>query len=244
MLTNQGKLDLAIEHYREAIRLKPDYVEAHINLGVTFKERGLLDNAIECYRTALGFSPNNFTAENNLGAILLSQGKGNEAVEHLRAALRIEPNDAKAHCNLAQALLLSGNLTEGWKEHEWRMIRYGIQYKLNLPIWNGESPAGKTILLWGEQGVGDEILFASMFPEIIDAAGHCIIECDARLAPLFARSFPTAETIPKRASLLHPRATEPDIDFQIAAGSLARLLRPSLDSFPARDSFLIPIQNA
>jgi tetratricopeptide (TPR) repeat protein len=240
MLTNQGKLDLAIEHYREAIRLKPDYVEAHINLGVAFKEQGLLDKAIECYCTALGFNPNNFTAENNLGVILLSQGKGKEAAEHLRAALHIEPNDAKAHCNLAQALLLSGNLTEGWKEHEWRMIRHGIQYKLNLPIWNGESPAGKTILLWGEQGVGDEILFASMFPEIIDAAGHCIIECDARLVPLFARSFPTAETIPKRASLLHPRATEPDIDFQITAGSLARWLRPSLDRFPARDSFLIP----
>jgi hypothetical protein len=123
------------------------------------------------------------------------------------------------------------------RNHEFRQCLDRQKY-FHPPYWAGESLVGKSILVWGEQGIGDEIMFASMFTEIIAHADRCIIECAAKLVPLFARSFPDAQVIPK-TDPPHP-ATQTGIDYQCAAGSLAQWLRPNLECFPQQNSFLIP----
>jgi hypothetical protein len=95
------------------------------------------------------------------------------------------------------------------------------------------------VLVYREQGVGDEIMFASCYADIIDAARDVVIECDARLTPLFTRSFPRADV---RAQTFDGfrRETMHDFDRAIPAGSLMRWFRPTVDSFPDRGAYLVP----
>ena len=102
------------------------------------------------------------------------------------------------------------------------------------------------MLIYSEQGVGDEVMFASCFGEVISRSGRCLIECDSRLLRLFARSFPAATIFP-RTGQIDPRAAGVpkwagilNWDCQIAAGSLPRLLRPRFESFPKQTGYLVP----
>ena len=72
-------------------------------------------------------------------------------------------------------------------------------------MWDGSPLKEKTLLIYTEQGIGDEIMFASCFEEIIEQIGECIVECDKRLIPIFTRSFPKAIFMEhvKEASAIH-----------------------------------------
>jgi hypothetical protein len=107
------------------------------------------------------------------------------------------------------------------------------------PRWEGQSLTGRTILTWREQGVGDEILFANCIPDLAAAADNCVVECDPRLVPLFARSFPDCEVLP-RSEPPQPRTGWPDIDLHSPMGTLPRWLRPAMDRFPRERAFLRP----
>jgi Flp pilus assembly protein TadD len=115
-LATQGKLDEAIAHYREAIRIRPDFrpdfPEAHNYLGIALARQGKLDEAIAHYSEALRINPAYAQAHNNLGAALATQGKLDEAIAHYSEALRINPAYAEAHNNLGVALATQGKLDE------------------------------------------------------------------------------------------------------------------------------------
>ena len=78
-MTGQGKLDEAVACYRRALELKPDFAEAHSNLGNALKDLGKLDKAVACYRRALELKPDSAEAHSNLGSALKEQGKLDEA---------------------------------------------------------------------------------------------------------------------------------------------------------------------
>jgi len=139
--------------------------------------------------------------------------------------------------NLGFSQLSCGQLSEGWKNHEFRHSLDRKRFSRH-PYWAGESLTGKAILIWGEQGIGDEIIFASLYAEVIAQAARCVIECAPKLVPLFTRSFPAA-TVVAKTEPPHP-ATLNDLDCQCAAGSLAQWLRPNLASFPLTNTFLTP----
>ena len=134
-----------------------------------------------------------------------------------------------------------GILDRGWEAHELRLTEKIGQVLIRFPFpqWDGGSLEGKTVLIYAEQGLGDEIMFASCIPDIIARAGHCIIECAPRLAALFARSFPTATVVGGERMDIGWLIGMPKIDVQVAMGSLARFVRPTIDSFP-RQAFLRP----
>jgi hypothetical protein len=101
------------------------------------------------------------------------------------------------------------------------------------------SCRGKTLLIYGEQGVGDEIMFASCFSDVLARADNVIIECDRRLAPLFARSFPAAKVQARVSSEDVAWLREAGaINLQCASGSLPRLFRRSVAEFPAHAGYL------
>ncbi|MEQ9448313.1 MAG: hypothetical protein RLN70_05305, partial [Rhodospirillaceae bacterium] len=103
--------------------------------------------------------------------------------------------------------------------------------------WGGEDLSGKSILVWTEQGLGDEVLHGSMLPDVVARAQTCIIECSERLVPVFARSFPTARVVGYKASNI-PITPAEGIDYQIAVGSLGQYLRPDFASFPRHEGYL------
>ena len=232
-----GQFDEAISSCRRALELKPDYAEAHSNLGGVLKELGQLDQSLESCQRALAINPGLAVAHNNLGNTLQSQGHAIQAQASYHNALTLQPDYAMARYNLGYSQLSCGQLSDGWVNHEFRTCINRNRFPLT-PYWSGENLSNKSILIWGEQGIGDEIMFASMYAEITRQAERCIIECAPKLLSLFSRSFPDAQLIPKSESLL----TDEKIDYHCAAGSLAQWLRPDLASFPCQRTYLVPDQ--
>lgn len=115
-LSDQGKVDEAIRHYQEALRINPNFVEAETNLANTLARQGRLDQAVEHYSHSLLIRPQYAGAHNGLGAILVDQGKVNDAIAHYREAIRLEPEFAEAHNNLAAALAQEGRVDEAVQE--------------------------------------------------------------------------------------------------------------------------------
>jgi tetratricopeptide (TPR) repeat protein len=112
LLGRQGKVQEAIGHYEQALRLNPDYVESHNNLGVALMEQGNVQEAISHLEQALRLKPDYVEAHDNLGHALLRAGKAHEAIRQLDQALRIKPDFAEAHNDLALALVELGRLQE------------------------------------------------------------------------------------------------------------------------------------
>jgi Flp pilus assembly protein TadD len=243
-LETQGDVDAAIDHYRRSLALNSNEASTYNNLGNALRTREQLDEAVESLRKAIALKPDYAEAHNNLGNALQDQGELDAAIASFHGALALKPDYLDAHWNESLALLMQGRLEEGWAKHELRLQKkeHIADYR-NLPalrpMYAGEDLTGKTLLIWSEQGVGDEIFFAGVLPDVIQAAGHCVIECDRRLAPLYARSFPMAEIIPKNDPP-HPRTQGPDIEWQCPIGSLPRFFRPTIESFPQRHGYLVP----
>ena len=236
----QGDLDAARQAYEAALRLHPDAPEVYNSLGRVSQTQGDLDAARRAYETALRLRPNFVEAHSNLGTLWQELGDLDAALAAYETALHYQPDHARAHFHRALVWLMQGNLAQGWPAYEWRWHIDPTPVPFPQPRWDGTSLRGKTILVSAEQGIGDEILFASCLPDLIAQADHCVIECAPRLATLFGRAFPTATVHGGRTPDRRWLATVPSIDVQIPVGSLPRYLRPTLDSFPVQNPYLRP----
>ena len=227
-LDDQGKLEEAIEAYNKALAIKPDDAGAYNNMGIVLKKQNKLEEAIEAYDKALAIKPDDADAYYNMGIALADQGKLEEAIEAYKKALAFKPDHAEAHHNMSFALLATKNFYQGFKQSEWRWkTKNWINsfLKSTKPMWNGEKK--QRVLVWGEQGIGDEIMFSSIIPDLYAASSRVLVQCDKRLIPLFKRSFPTDVIYyPKEAHV-----SEGAYDLHIPMGSLPLNFRKSLDSF-------------
>ena len=233
-----GRYDEAEAHYATALRNRRDFAEAHHNLGLLFLHRGEPERALAYLGTAHASKPRLPETVSCMGHALRDLGRYDEALARYDEALAIRPDFGDAVLNRCYIYLALGNCEDGWREYEKRFAATGAEKRdFPHPVWCGENLAGKTILAWGEQGIGDQIMFAGVLPDLIERAGSCIIECSAKLVPLFARSFADAHVVVK-SDPPHP-ATARDIGYQIAAGSLPLHLRRELRDFPVHDGYLI-----
>ena len=221
--------DEAIAALEKALAVEPQFPEALNNMGNALSDLGRFDDAIDHFRRALSLMPDFAQAHHNLGNTLKKAARLDDAAASLKQAIKINPDYAEAHWNLSHVYFLQGRLAEGWGEHEWRWrCNNAPAQKSDFPQapWPGPDTGKGTVLVWGEQGVGDEILFAGMIPDLLNACTGVAIDCDARLAPLFERSF--------------PEIREQDTDFQTPSGSLGQWFRRDISAFPARASYLVP----
>jgi len=235
----QGRAADALESFTKAIAVQPGADLAHLNRGKALQELGHLDEAEASYREALRLMPDSLPSLAALAALLGDLGRFEEAYVLFLKARALDPNAPLINQAYALTKLRSGDLREGFAVYDSRFqaSRYGLPVRpFTPPWWQGESLAGRDILIWTEQGLGDEILSASMFSEVIAAARSCVIECSERIAPLFQRSFPGAKVVARSDP---PHATALGrFDFQTAALSLGKSLRPNCAAFPQQNSFL------
>ena len=238
-------LEGAVEALLHALRLNPRHANAHCNLGIVRGLQGRHEEAIACQRRALKLSPDNAAMRTNLGLALMANGELAEATTWLEEAVRIDPRLYAAHFNLALMLLSEGDLDRGWQEYEWGFSSESRPLRpFPYPDWDGGCLSGRTLLVYAEQGLGDEILFASAFPDLLARAeregGAVVIECAPRLQTLFARSFPGARVVGAERADHSWLAGVGAIDAKVAIGSLPRFFRPTLDSFPEQSRYLVP----
>lgn len=243
VLRIKGEVDEAISMFDKAITIKPGYASTYNNLGVAFRDKGDMDKAILNYRKALELDDTFSEVHNNIGMAFQEKAEFDDAEIYYRKALQLNVNFAEAHYNLSSLLLLSGRFKEGWEEYEWRMktARFDSRYhSFKFPVWDGDPLEGKKILISAEQGVGDEIMFASCLSDIIDQAELCIVECDGRLLPLFSRSFPKVFFFDRYSAVPDEVASA---ELKTAMGSLPGYFRNDLNRFPDKKYYLLPDSN-
>lgn len=221
VLSLQGELEEALSVVRNAIDINSNYADAYDTLGTILKYQGYVDSSLEAHHTALTLNENHKEAYNNIGTALVMKGYCNAAIGAFKKSLEIDPNFAQAHMNLAFSLIKRGDLTEGLEEFDWRwrLPKNAPHFRhFPVPRWDGEvSLRNKKILIWSEQGVGDTINWSSNLESIASEAGHCILECPEKIAPLLKRSFKNIEVIPTDKRFDAVRA---DIDFNMPLGDL------------------------
>ena len=226
--------------YETAIRLAPDCAEAQQRAGVVWYMQGQHERALAALETARQLDPDQAEVYTNLGVVWQARQHYEQALQCYQQALARRPDCAISHWNMALALLTLGHLEPGWEAYEWRCrAKLSTPRTVPYPRWQGESLSGRTILVHSEQGVGDELLFATCLPDLLARAGHVVVECDARLVDLFSRSFPTATIY--GANTGAPTQASP-IDVYCPIGSLPRYTRATLAAFPLRPGYLVPDQ--
>jgi tetratricopeptide (TPR) repeat protein len=233
-LAEQGEFAEAVPHYEKALELKPDYAEAWSNLGNALQALGRLQEAIPCYQRSLALKPTYLTAIYNLGNAYQGLDDLEQALKTYDGALAIQPDYLQAVYGKALAQLVDGNFVDGWQNYEsrWKTVGHKPMPPYAFPRWKGDKLKSGRVLVWGEQGVGDEIMFAGMIPDVLRTGNRCVVDCDARLVPLFARSFPEAEIV---TGMEDGKAGE-DIGAHVPIGSLPRLFRTVESAFGATSS--------
>ena len=136
-LAKQGKLAEAIDHYQQALHLKPDYAEADTNWGNALAQQGKVAEAIEHYQTTLRLKPDHAAAHANMGVELARQGKLAEAIEHYQTALRLKPYYAEAHFNWGNALAQQGKVAEAIEQ----ALRLALRLKPDYAAAHGNMDA-------------------------------------------------------------------------------------------------------
>mgnify|MGYP000275952747 CR=1 FL=1 len=234
-----GQMKDSIDCLKKALQIKPDYTDAHDNLGLSIKLTGDFPVAIESFRRAISLNENFVLAKEHLASALTEIGQIREAGIIFKEILMQQPENPSIHWDHAYTCFLAGNLAVGWQEHEWRFkSKVSLARHTGIPLWQGEKLCDRTLLVYAEQGIGDEIRFASCIPEVIKQAKHIVIECDPRLQSLYQRSFPEASVVGVKRDELGWLSTAPPIDLQIAIGSLPMYTRTSLEDFPRQGCYL------
>ena len=237
----KDEFDQAISYISSALKINPNDADAYTNMGNALRDKGDLDAAIDSYEQAIKIKPDYAEAHNNMGVALKDQGDLDAAIDSYKQAIKFKPDYAEAHKNLSFTFLNSGRLKQGLDEYEWRWKKAENLSKMrhfSQPLWDGEkSLKGKRILLWSEQGVGDTINWSSFLPFIASQARHCILECQEKLVPLLAQSFPNVEVKREDRSLDSERD---DFDFHLPMGSLFRHFITKVPLDFKVDAFLVP----
>ncbi|MBK3775583.1 tetratricopeptide repeat protein [Azospirillum brasilense] len=224
-----------------ALALAPQHAALHGVLAYALSGEGQLEEAERACRRALALTPALADPLCTLGLTVQRRG-GADALRWFDRAAAASPGHPLARFNRGLAELEGGALAEGWANYACRFAagRAGRERRFSIPEWRGEPLAGKRLFIWREQGVGDEFLFASCYADAIRQAGRVVIECEPRLLPLFARSFPKATVRAEQPLRGRARVETVDCDLHIPAGSLPRYLRGGLADFPPRSSWLFP----
>jgi tetratricopeptide (TPR) repeat protein len=235
------RLEEAAAAFRAAVAIDPNFVEAHNNLANTLTALRRYDEAIPAYRAALSLRPEYPVALYNLGNALVELGRHDEGLVCYADALRLDPNYADAGINICSAKLAKGRWQEGWTDYEYRLR--DTQFRKRHPTVARIQPltgdpardlAGKSVLVYREQGLGDGIRFASMIPDAVRVARRVAMVCHPRLKGLFLRSFPDIDVIAQGTD------AEPEgIERRYMIGSLGRLFRTRTEDFPGT-AYLIP----
>lgn len=234
-LNELGRHDEAVDSARRALALRPDYAAAHGNLGHAYYGLERYEDALAAHRAAEAVTPT-AAALADVGMSLTALGRYHDASLALSTAVMRDPSSALARYRRAHARLTLRDFESGWQdyEHRWATSMFTrrsmgqvapqLQSRLTLGPRRGDF-IGQRVLVVAEQGVGDEIMFASMIPQIAAEARSLSLACDPRLARLFRESFPMI-------AVVGDEIPDPErFDHVIALGSLAHAYRTRRSDF-------------
>ena len=223
--------------FRQVLRLKPDSPDAWLRLGRLCRERRAFGEAEEYLRKAHELVPNSVDILLELGAVLIPLEKTTAAFDCCRKILAIRPDCVEAFYNMGYLQLRSGDYLAGFANFEARLGMETLQIDRRTYLqqrWDGSPLGGRSILVYGEQGMGDVIQFSRYLPLVAQQSGQVVFEVDEPLVPLFSSSFAgVAQVVPKSE-------TPPLTDTYIQSLSLPYIFRTTLDTVPHHIPYLVP----
>lgn len=211
----------ALVCFRKAMEFQPSFATSYFNYGNALRLLHVLGKAHESYEKAIKLDPKRGEAHHNQGLVYQEQGDHVKALEKFRLAVELTPTHLGLRFSLGKSMYTNGLFDECWP-----YLDDGLDAQLRkpnrkfrVPRWQGEDVSDKRVLVWREQGVGDEIAYGRRFQHMIDASKEAIFEVDKRLLPIFERSFPGATFLPERFDARYDMQRE-DCDVQISAMNL------------------------
>ena len=238
-MENLSRIDEAINSLNEAIKVNASYWQAHFNKGLILmklKKNDLLIQAKKSFEKVLQINSNNLDAEFYLGLIAANDDLS-VAEKHYRKVISLNEKHQKAHAELGKILLFHGKLEEGWDEYKWRFDYLEKIYPKNITninIWNGKNANKQRLLVFREQGLGDEILYASCYEEIISKTSKCYFVCDNRLTNLFKNSFPKGDFLSEEIFSKNTDLKEIQPTARVQSTLLPKYLRKTFRDFPKK----------
>jgi Tfp pilus assembly protein PilF len=222
----------AYQYFRRASQETPSSAPVWTNLGLAAHELGRNEEGIKCYMHSASLNNEYVKAYVNAAAIFIEESRWDEAEKCCNLAFEIDPDNSLAKKNMAHVYLAKHDWLNGWKCWD---LTLGSKYRKEWvygdePRWDGAK--GKTVVIYGEQGLGDEINYASVIPDAIKDCKKVIIDCDPRLAKLYQRSFPDAEVYGTRRDEQPAWLETAQIDARCAVSTLPMFYRNSEESFP------------
>lgn len=226
-----GKSGLAIHFLEASINGGLKEPDVYTNLGISYKQANQLHKAREAFEKSIEKNP---TAEalTNYSAMFIESGESKKCAELCERAISMNNEMPIAHWNLSISLLGDGVWERGWDEYEWGLKGNCMREDrkvVDVPWWDGTP--GKTVYVYGEQGLGDEIMFASMLPDLLKT-NKVVLECHKRLETLFKKSFPEAHVYGTREDREVSWHNNHKIDAKLSIGSLGKFYRRSREAFP------------
>jgi tetratricopeptide (TPR) repeat protein len=237
VLCEQRRWEPALTSFARALALNPYHAEAHSNRAFALKELARLDEALASCDRAVAIKPGFAGGHANRGGVLMAMLRPEAALASYDKAISIDPGCAAAYVNRAMARLLVGDFAGGWADYEWRwrdssgwIIREKRHYP--QPLWLGrESLAGRTLLLYSEQGYGDTIQFCRYAQPVAELGARVILEAPGALVTLL-RSLGGVTQIVAQGETL------PAFDYYCPLLSLPLALKTSLATVPAGVPYL------
>jgi Flp pilus assembly protein TadD len=219
----------AEKYYRLSLVVDEHHHDAIVGLGGIYFQKSDYEECEALFKEALQQRPTSAVVLTNLANTYSAQGRQREAIPLLEKAIEHHRGHCQAHMNLGLIGLGMRQFETGWDHYEYRFHEDNFIKERFQSITRWQGPTGKkaNILVWAEQGVGDELMFASIFQDLIALDEQFVIESDRRLVPLFQNAFPTLHFIER-----HRIKEYEGIDYQISSASLGSVFRRSLDKFP------------
>lgn len=248
VLCSLGRFETALGYIDQALRLEGQDPALLMRCAAVLAEHDLAERSLELLERADRLAPGDAAVLGNLGMAYHRLGRIDAALAAFDAALVREP-EGSARLNRSLALLADGRWAEGWADYgaRWRdpTLVARLEAALGCGSWTGAALTGKTLLVAGEQGLGDEIMFASILPEVVAEAAHVIVACSVKLERVFACGFPQATVVGiDRIGSDWPEALAQrvrsirSVDLFATLGDLARYRRGSASAFPRHAGYL------
>ena len=235
------RLEDAENTARKALEAHPISARAHNCYGMILRLTGDVTKALSHLDQAVALDPALADARANRAITQLSVGRIEDAERDADQAVTLSHGAALHRMNRGMIRLLRGNFRDGFQDYRARLgtgTPWMGRRRFPFPEWDGEPIDGKRVLAWGEQGVGEEIMFAALLPRLRARVSECVIECDPRLVPLFARSFAEIEAI-GRTDPISTALLRRDVDCAIAFGDIPAALEIGAEDFADPRAYLM-----
>ena len=228
-----GEFEKAINHYKKTLELNPNYYQAYSHLSSIYHNKNLYFEAVDFIKKGIQLNPEYAEAYNNYGVLLRDLNLMQQSEKALIKAVNIKPNYHTANWNLALTRLSQENYKEGWLGFNSRWLNPNLEQNqcifTNKKIWNGIDNG--RLLVWSEQGIGDQIMFSRFFRNLKTFKGKIFAILNPKLQSIFKASFPYINFVNK--------LDQESFDFHLPIASLGQVFINSKEDLIKNSKFFL-----